>query len=56
MRDQKKQFDESQRNLQSHLRAPLRNDTITSLFNINERVFNMVIKNHIEDIECFECL
>ena len=25
-------------------------------FNVNERVFNMVIKNHIEEIECISWL
>lgn len=31
-------------------------DTKASRLNVNERVFNMVIKNHIDDIECFEHL
>ena len=31
-------------------------ETKPSRFNVNERVFNIVIKNHIDDIECFENL
>ena len=38
-------------------RKPLfKPNTSTAPLNINERVFNMVIKNHVEDIECFEFL
>ena len=28
-------------------------ETKASLFNVNERVFNLVIKDHIDDIEGF---
>lgn len=38
------------------LGSPGRVDTKAKRYNVNERVFNMVIKNHIEDIECFENL
>ena len=56
MRQLRMEHNQATAHLPDYRRPPFLPNTSTSPFNINERVFNMVIKNHIEDIECFDCL
>ena len=48
--------DQTTAHIPPHSRPSFKPTTSTAPFNINERVFNMVIKNHVDDIECLEFL